>query len=1024
MQTATPIAQPDLIEAAKRFAALSGPFDPATALPDAEKANPQSVAILASALATVCDTNPGSSDHWLLRTAERRYILRQLNETGQLRDAIAARREAPLDPPTEDLLHALAGEHPFAPEDIASDLADPPSRDRIERISVALDRAGEIAPAQDQLQTARSVLARMVREARRAHLRERGFFGRHDEKQRLLDWFDKPLQWTPARAAFLHGMPGIGKSALLEEMVGIACDTYNGLTVRLDFDRAGLDVLDLLGLTMEVARQIGERLREGGKELLDARLEAASVARGEESLAASRRATFPQPLAQAIAAAVRASERPVLLVLDTLEVLRSRGERHPSLLFDWIDGLIGAGMTPLRILAAGRGDALGNCPDRIGVEIGLEGLDDEATGALMDRLDVPTPARSAIVDIADGNPLVLRLAAHIVDRYGEESLPRTRLDKEVAAAFLYRFLLSRIDEPDLRALAHPGLIARRISAAFLREALAPRVGLAGMTGTRAQELFDELAGQHWLVAPDPADPEFVRHRNDMRLALLPLLYKDDPALCARIDAAAVSWFGKRKDEASQLDAAYHRLQLMRTRRSTPPLSAELAFRFDAQMITELPPPAQEVVRKAQGGRSSQFRGASPSGGAPDASGLARELSALVDRQDWAEGQYVVDQAVEAGGFAADSEAADAIRAFWWRAGRWRDARDLLAERDRLSADDAGLALPSPLALARLEMCAEFTPARLDDAIGAVGMPALLSELQRTASAAARHGALGFSVAAREEAVLRNAGYGKDADPLAAAFELWRGPEGRAAAQAVEAARERLMTRGLAPAADTHSIKAQLLATYTPYVVFAANLATQSGYEWLTEAAMRADVRLSAVGGLFAPAPTAPFRPIASNPFAGIAGLGLFAEWIAALGFARRDANLRAIGRAAENWRRTMAGEWRYRRMPLGWPKAGPLGAILLPRLHALAGDADPRQAALAQLALWSEVETRDPEAGWAAMKKRLAGTLRDAAGQPDLEAKAARLLRWSVPIALVPPIAILLEIEPEIRGGSDDRRAS
>ncbi len=58
------------------------------------------------------------------------------------------------------------------------------------------------------------------------------------------------------------------------------------------------------------------------------------------------------------------------------------------------------------------------------------------------------------------------------------------------------------------------------------------------------------------------------------------------------------------------------------------------------------------------------------------------------------------------------------------------------------------------------------------------------------------------------------------------------------------------------------------------------------------------------------------------------------------------------------------------------------------------------------------------------MKKRLAGTLRNAAGQPGLEAKAARLLRWGVPIAFVPPIANLLEIEPDIRGGSDDRRAS
>ena len=135
-----------LVEEARVFAALSGPFDPKQALPDAAKDDPKLLVEVASVLASGCDTNPDHSNDWLLRTSERRYILASLDRDGRLRAAITRRRSAGPDLETADLLLALEGSDTFAPGRIREDLDHSPSEQRLERIVVALDRAGEVAP--------------------------------------------------------------------------------------------------------------------------------------------------------------------------------------------------------------------------------------------------------------------------------------------------------------------------------------------------------------------------------------------------------------------------------------------------------------------------------------------------------------------------------------------------------------------------------------------------------------------------------------------------------------------------------------------------------------------------------------------------------------------------------------------------------------------------------------------------------------------------------------------------------------
>ncbi len=108
-----------------------------------------------------------------------------------------------------------------------------------------------------------------------------------------------------------------------------------------------------------------------------------------------------------------------------------------------------------------------------------------------------------------GNPLTLGLAARVlqseqVSTSGITGL-KTRtwylasLSEEIIRGQLYRRVLDHIHDPDVRALAHPGMVLRRVTPEIIASVLAPICKVAMTTKTRAQELFGELRKEHTLV---------------------------------------------------------------------------------------------------------------------------------------------------------------------------------------------------------------------------------------------------------------------------------------------------------------------------------------------------------------------------------------------------------------------------------------------------------------------------------------------------------------------------------------------
>ena len=917
---------------ARRFAALSGSFDPESLRDVIGDASPEVTLAVTADLADACDTG-AEGGQWLMRGSVRRREIDGLATAGELDQAISWRKTLPLDDAAEDLLAALAGSGRYAETAVRKTIDEYAGRDTLNRIAVALDRAGERAPAHGAMEAARSALGRLDARDRAEVMLNRGFFGRVSETQQIAAWLARPTTKRPVTALFVTGLPGIGKSTLVDEAARRASEASPPwIIVRLDFDRSALDVQDLVGLTMEIARQVSIAVGDEAERLRRALIAAAGAApSADPDVKGERREHVPDELAFTLGAVIRGAGRQTLLILDTLEVLRGRGETHPGQLSACLDELCDRGLTPLAVVAAGRGDALDSAADRIGSRIDLPGLDPADADAMLGGLDVPQTAFADIRELAEGNPLVLRLAAMAVRDAGPEALTRARGRKEVAAAYLYRFLLSRITDPTLRRLAQPGLVVRRINPDVIAEVLAPQLKLGRLEPTRAVALFDALAKHHWLVEPDPT-PGWVRHRSDIRTVLLRLLYSGSSrATAARIDRAAAKWFERRPESFAQVEAAYHRLQAMRGGADPPTIDPQVIHLFDKETIAELPQAAQDRVRTARGERTSRLRvtpkrrhhprwswpqpmswrrcSSRPSSSRPPSSTTVRSRSRTSIRSPPKDG---------------------IAQTLLSRAGRWRDAtKDLRQQRTLEPLDDASFNDRSPLsALADLEMWAEMQFARLIRILERdTSLTTYAADLlRRGIKGGLGSGALGFALL--HAGAPRGSASRSLFNPVEGAVSVWTG-DPTFAVDALARPASQLATRvspsaGLVqggrpplqprlPDASTPAGAARFLAASSPYASVAESLRSLDRGRVGTHLAS-VDFDIAEAGGL-PPSGAGDWSVSAAvspdGSIESVASLGLLAEWLGAAAFVLRHPDLHLLAQSAERWRRANGGVWGY-----------------------------------------------------------------------------------------------------------------
>ncbi|MFK0692910.1 hypothetical protein ACFX5Q_32925 [Mesorhizobium sp. IMUNJ 23033] len=358
------------------------------------------------------------------------------------------------------------------------------------------------------------------------------------------------------------------------------------------FERAYEDFVRATKAYGEARGQLTSRRSE--LESQEQRLESS---RGQLSLLA-------EAFANLAGAACKALERPggntppALLFIDTFEEVQYYAREQLEPFWNLFSQLFNSS-SHIRLLISGR-PPLATVPTSIRQnKIELVELEPVAAVELLHReTAMPREALDSVARQIGGNPLNLRLAARIVAEEGAQpgkgivDLQTRRfglfkLGPEVIRGRLYRRLLERIHDEDVRQLAHPGMVLRRVTPKIIEKVLAPLCGIAGVDEKRAIELFEALMAEHTLVRLD--DDNSLRYREDVRAPVLSMLIAEDPQQTMRVHRLAMDFYRPERDAVSVAEFIYHGLMSGANHHSLDDAWRPDAARFLNTAISELPP---------------------------------------------------------------------------------------------------------------------------------------------------------------------------------------------------------------------------------------------------------------------------------------------------------------------------------------------------------------------------------------------------------------------------------------------------
>jgi hypothetical protein len=442
------------------------------------------------------------------------------------------------------------------------------------------------------------------------------------------------------------GIGGIGKSTLLARFAMELLErSPQSALVLIDFDLARFASGDPVALTFELTRQIGAWFPAIAAPLRELRLNARQNLLSSDFASADQIQTFsleagtrsmsevnyslPRILADAKIGVDGA--RQLVVIMDTFEVLQGgrnegsagSGIRGVHAVARWAEELFFDGrLRELKVVVAGRAP-ISEDPvfgERLTEpELRLRGLDKRSALALLCDLGLDTKEAQMVVDAVgdprDGsfNPMILRLAERMArkgvlrkdDLIKETAGGREILDQELVQGMLYRRILAHIGEREedkaVAAIAHPGLVLRRVTPDLIERVLYPLLNLSEHESPSPRELFDRLRREVWLV--QQSGPDSVVHRTDLRRIMLRLIDADMRSEVREIHRAAVKYYSTRRypglsAELAAGEAFYHRLMLMTERQAARIDPAEVR-RFETSLyptLEDLPPHVLSVVK--------------------------------------------------------------------------------------------------------------------------------------------------------------------------------------------------------------------------------------------------------------------------------------------------------------------------------------------------------------------------------------------------------------------------------------------
>ena len=991
---------------------------------------------LMSALREKCSTK---GDMWQLRPIARRKLLNKKTPQDDL--------------PDTEISAALRAESIYSPESLRKMVEDTAA---IETLSVAvatLEQAGPSAPGHAQLVALSSKLDKLRKEKATDTLLVDDFVGRDAEIKRLLDVLDNPERHAPLHTLHVQGLPGVGKTFLLEELSRLCRERPRIVMVKLDFDRSSLSEGSTEAVFEEISRQIGTAMPEVAAELHDLRLR---TAERRTRIGTEPTPSVPFDLLHRMIEILAEKDRQLLLLLDTLEVLHGHGATFVNRLLSDVDLFADKERLEISVISAGRGPIFARGDKRLRDLMLLEELDREVTLAILNKRNVPTELHERIIDLSGGNPLRLILVARAVQQDGSNGVLGDTEIRDAGNGYLYRAILSRVPT-DLRKIAAEGLILPEVGSWELRNIIGPALNI-DIDEERAVELLETLEKQRWMIRQTGEDR--FAHTEEVRREILELTYAESPDLTREINQRAAEMLAER----DPVLALYHRLQLTRDGRQMPDVPPEIAQRLTDALMEDLPLAAQDAVLRARGQRSrvdvnkemSAFPAQSinqvavrkarsllsldlwlralpevegsrlvlvdHSGDVPqiDPGGLA-DLRNMLESRQGREATYILKQIMSTP-FRMEGEAGLLALTHQWQTGHWSMAKVLF---DHLPDDALDQAVQQDIGLtglALLEMWAEF---RFDKLCKRLGEPHIFDATQHALSLTQRSGinggalAVAHLVVAGPEMASEHGGVGMLSRYLSdQPTYMDRNMAERSYAMRSEFGLvfkpDQADPRSLAPA-DFSQVMAPLNPYAEPLRALLEDLADDPDRKVLRDVAALGG-HLGDLTALFLPALEGAERaqeraggaPLQANAL--LAASGLTAEFATGYSFVSPIPDLPTIARAAERWQQATLGNWQYgQSRPDGWAQTE-INPLVLDRAEALLRDPDPALQAMRMLRIWDDPASDGGGSGSAILGRRLAKRYADISALKGLEARIAKLEQSGLTSVMQAPVAVLSEL--------------
>lgn len=464
-----------------------------------------------------------TAEQWVLRPGERRRVIAGAGSLDALNRVRSNSPAVASDDTLQRVIDDILSGPPYNTDDASDDtLSSWIQASRwFEPVASGLPTASDIA----------NILARRRVRGKLHALAGPEFQGRKNELGRLNTWYGE------GNGPFvLTGIGGIGKSALVARFASKLPPST--LLLWLDFDRPDIAPDNAASVLAAIAEQAAVQL--DGFTRTDP---------GEDAWQDDAHAICKQ------LAALMKGRPPPLLVLESFEAAQY-AERYQEL---WpVIEEMSRDLPDLRICVTGRAQVPAlRLKGRMADSLNLTGLPKADAREWLRAKGFSEPrVIEAIVKIARGIPLVLKLAFRFVETGGAiTDLPKS-LPRRMIAGYLYDRILDRVQNPRFKPVVTGLLVLRRLTVDMIAPVLG---GLVAFPEGEPEVWFAELSREMALVE----GTSVLLPRREVRSATLWLLERDRRSFVRRIDKRAADWY-RRKGAESPEEAAELVYHLLRT----------------------------------------------------------------------------------------------------------------------------------------------------------------------------------------------------------------------------------------------------------------------------------------------------------------------------------------------------------------------------------------------------------------------------------------------------------------------------